>query len=47
VDSIVSAFEEAVQIRARLAGLSSLNEVELTILAVEALEREVNNGGYH
>ncbi|MFU8830315.1 MAG: DUF4375 domain-containing protein, partial [Phycisphaerales bacterium] len=27
--------------------LALLTEAELTVLAVEALEREVNNGGYH
>jgi Domain of unknown function (DUF4375) len=47
VDSIVLAFEEALQQMAERIGLSRLNEAELTILAVEALEREVNNGGYH
>jgi len=47
VDSIVLAFEQAVQQRAERTGRSKLNEGELTILAVEALEREVNNGGYH
>jgi hypothetical protein len=47
IDSIVLAFEEALQQMAERIGLSQLNEAELTILAVEALEREVNNGGYH
>ncbi len=47
VDSIVLAFEAALQPMAQQSGLSRLNEAELTILAVEALEREVNNGGYH
>jgi hypothetical protein len=46
VDSIVLAFEQALQ-PAERDGLSRLNEAELTILAIEALEREVNNGGYH
>jgi hypothetical protein len=46
IDSIVLAFEQALQPADR-AGLSRLNEAELTVLAVEALEREVNNGGYH
>jgi hypothetical protein len=27
--------------------LRALNEVEISVLAIEALEREVNNGGYH
>ena len=47
IDSIVLAFEQALQEVADSDGLAKLNEAELTILAVEALEREVNNGGYH
>lgn len=46
VDSIVLAFEAAVR-PTYPDGLFRLNEAELTILAVEAMEREVNNGGYH
>ena len=44
VDSIVLAIEQALGQRAEEVELS---EAELTVLAVEALEREVNNGGYH
>jgi hypothetical protein len=47
LDSLVLAVEQALQQgldRERLCGLS---EAELTVLAVESLEREVNNGGYH
>lgn len=47
VDSIVLAFEQAIQQTIDRDDLSQLNEAELTILAVESLEREVNNGGYH
>jgi hypothetical protein len=47
VDSIVLAFEQAIQQTTDRDSLSRLSEAELTILAVEALEREVNNGGYH
>jgi Domain of unknown function (DUF4375) len=47
IDSIVLAFEQALQEKAERVRLSGLNEAELTVLAVEALEREVNNGGYH
>jgi hypothetical protein len=47
VDSIVLAFEQALQQAADRDGIPQLNEAELTILAVESLEREVNNGGYH
>ena len=46
IDSIVLAFEQALQQKAERVGLAQLNEAELTVLAVEALEREVNNGGY-
>jgi hypothetical protein len=41
-DSLVLAFEEAIQRKAR----SSISPEELHVLAVEGLEREVNNGGY-
>lgn len=47
IDSIVLAFEQALQERAAQIGLGQLHEAEVTVLAVEALEREVNNGGYH
>ena len=47
VDSIVLAFEQAIQQTTDRDSLSRLNEAELAILAVESLEREVNNGGYH
>jgi hypothetical protein len=44
IDSLVLTFESALEAR-RDAG-EKLNETELTILAVEAFEREVNNGGF-
>jgi len=47
VDSIVVAVEQALQKRANQVGLTGLSDTEVTVLAVEALEREVNNGGYH
>ena len=47
IDSIVVAMEQALQVRAGDVGLSGLSEPEVTVLAVEAMEREVNNGGYH
>lgn len=47
IDSIVLAFEQAIQATTNRDRLSELSDGELTILAVEALEREVNNGGYH
>ncbi len=43
IDSIVLAFEDAINRKDRAA----LSEPEFTVLAVESLEREVNNGGYH
>ena len=45
-DSIILAFEQALQQKAELRGKDSLSSEENVILAVEALEREVNNGGY-
>ena len=46
IDSLVGAFEEALLKRAFRDGDAALNDEERAILAVEALEREVNNGGY-
>jgi hypothetical protein len=45
-DSLVVAFEQAVDQKAARLGERSLTEEERVILAIEALEREVNNGGY-
>ena len=42
IDSLVLAFEEALQLKEP----EELNDQESVVLAVEALEREVNNGGY-
>ena len=50
IDSIVLAFEQAIQDRVPPGdreALGDLTDAELTVLAVEAMEREVNNGGYH
>lgn len=44
IDSLVLAFEQAVQAKAAAGPVS---REERYILAVEALEREVNNGGHH
>ena len=41
IDSLVLAFEQAIQ------GKAEVSPKERYILAVEALEREVNNGGYN
>jgi len=46
IDSLVMAFEEALGKKAYQLGDASLSWPERVILAVEALEREVNNGGF-
>jgi hypothetical protein len=46
-DSLVLAFEQATRLKAEHDGLQSLTNEERIVLAVEALEREVNNGGYN
>ena len=46
VDSIIMAFEQALEQRSAQQGSFNLTSVERMILAIEALEREVNNGGY-
>jgi hypothetical protein len=43
IDSLVAAFEEALQ---QQAAARPLSREERYVLAIEALEREVNNGGY-
>jgi hypothetical protein len=45
-DSLVLAFEQALDQKAERVGEEGLTHEERVILAVEALEREVNNGGY-
>jgi Domain of unknown function (DUF4375) len=45
-DSLVLAFEQAISQKAQREGMQSLTDEERIVLAVEALEREVNNGGY-
>jgi len=44
LDSLVLAFEQALY---RKREKHPLSQAELDILAVESMEREVNNGGYH
>lgn len=46
IDSIIIAFETALDQKREQQGDSSINEIEWTILAIESLEREVNNGGF-
>jgi hypothetical protein len=45
-DSLVVVLEEAIGQKAARLGEQSLSGEERLVLAVEALEREVNNGGY-
>src|SRR5512146_179365 len=45
-DSLVVAFETALDQKAATFGFAALSQPERDVLAVEALEREVNNGGY-
>jgi len=44
--SLVLAFEQAMDQKAARVGDAQLTDEERVILAIEALEREVNNGGY-
>jgi Domain of unknown function (DUF4375) len=46
IDSLVGAFEEALLKKGLRDGDLAINDEERVVLAVEALEREVNNGGY-
>jgi Domain of unknown function (DUF4375) len=46
-DVLVRAFEEGLLRKATRTGERALSTEERTILAVRALDREVNNGGYH
>src|SRR5258708_3662696 len=46
IDSIVAAIEAALHQKAARLGAQSFSDVERTVVAIEALEREVNNGGY-
>jgi hypothetical protein len=46
VDSLLVALEQALDQKAAEAGEQDLSDEERVVLAVEALEREVNNGGF-
>jgi hypothetical protein len=46
IDSLVVALEQALNQKAAEVGEQDLSDEERVILAVEALERDVNNGGY-
>lgn len=43
IDSLVLAIEQALNAKPD----TELSNAERVVLAIEALEREVNNGGYH
>jgi hypothetical protein len=45
-DSLVLVFEAAILAKAERLGYGGLSDAELTVVAVEALEREVNNDGF-
>lgn len=45
-DSIVVAFDAAIQQKASRNGGDSLSRAERTVVAIEALERDVNNDGF-
>lgn len=47
IDSLVAAFEQAISQKATRDESQALSDEERTVVAVEALEREVNNGGYN
>jgi len=47
INSLLCAFEHGMQARLEPGNASSLTEEEELVLAVMALNREVNNGGYH
>ena len=46
LDSLAVAFETALGQKAFKLGDGALSVAERDVLAIEALEREVNNGGY-
>jgi len=46
IDSLVLAIESALDLKAEDRGAATLSSAERVVLAVEALERQVNNGGY-
>jgi hypothetical protein len=45
-DSIVLAFEQAIDQKAYKIGTPALSKEEIIVLSIESLEREINNGGY-
>jgi hypothetical protein len=47
IDSLLCALEQAIQLRQERMPEVATSPEELTLLAIMALDREVNNGGYH
>ena len=47
IDSVVLGFEEAIRQNRKRHENRALTDKERIVLAVQALEHEVNNGGYH
>ena len=47
IDSLLCAFEWGIQAKAGASGEENITDEERLVLAVMALDREVNNGGYH
>jgi hypothetical protein len=47
LSSLLLAFEWGIEAKFRASNGEPLTEAEMTVLAVTALNREVNNGGYH
>jgi hypothetical protein len=46
IDSLVLAFEQAIDQKIARDGGEKLSDEEIIVLAIEAMEREVNNGGW-
>lgn len=46
IDSLVLAFEQALDQKWARDGGGTMSEEEFVVLAIEAMEREVNNGGW-
>jgi len=46
IDSLLAAMKQAIGQKAAREGDGSLSAEERVVLAVEALQREINNGGY-
>ena len=46
IDSLVLAFEEALDQKLTRDGRENMSDEEFVVLVIEAMEREVNNGGW-